>query len=438
MPTTMPALPTQAVPFAVEAASVGAEAVEPTLLGESGAFAGSTGFEAPAAVAEAAAGAEVGALAEVGATTGVGAFAEAVVAMGDVGAVAEAGKITAPARTVPAYDAGTEAAVYRHAVQQGELGSLEDTARLLGLPVSEMFATITRLIELGLLRTDDTAGHRLVPVDPATASAALVSPVERAMYERRELADRLRDRIEAVTRPAGGNGGGSSAVPVGAIDNLDGAAEIRGLFKLVGETCRKEVLIQRPSHEDEDLLDHLLEPCYRTLGLGVEVRMVSPHRSRAGFASLAKARRLIEEGAQIRTVSHLPQAAVVFDQSLAVMLTVPGSGSGSGEAPTARRIRDGEVVRYLVDLFNHLWEGATPFAAAEPGYADVADSLYQSIARLMAEGLTDDVVARRLGMSVRTCRRHIAALLRDLDSVSRFQAGVQAAGRFAISGPAVG
>jgi DNA-binding NarL/FixJ family response regulator len=113
------------------------------------------------------------------------------------------------------------------------------------------------------------------------------------------------------------------------------------------------------------------------------------------------------------------------------MLPLPDSG----EPPTPPRPRDGEVVRYLVDLFNQLWEGAAPYDVAEPGYADVTDSLHQSIARLMAEGLTDDVVARRLGMSVRTCRRHIAALLRDLDSVSRFQAGVQAAGRFAISGP---
>jgi DNA-binding NarL/FixJ family response regulator len=29
-------------------------------------------------------------------------------------------------------------------------------------------------------------------------------------------------------------------------------------------------------------------------------------------------------------------------------------------------------------------------------------------------------------MSLRTCRRHIAALMRDLDAVSRFQAGVRA------------
>jgi DNA-binding NarL/FixJ family response regulator len=45
----------------------------------------------------------------------------------------------------------------------------------------------------------------------------------------------------------------------------------------------------------------------------------------------------------------------------------------------------------------------------------------------MAQGFTDEAVARKLGMSVRTCRRHIAALMGSLDAVSRFQAGVRAA-----------
>ena len=92
-------------------------------------------------------------------------------------------------------------------------------------------------------------------------------------------------------------------------------------------------------------------------------------------------------------------------------------------------MRDGNLVQFLVEMVDQLWEGATPFVLEEDlGYAeDVADDLQRSIARLMAQGLTDEVVARRLGMSVRTCRRHIAALLHNLDSVSRFQAGVQAA-----------
>lgn len=57
----------------------------------------------------------------------------------------------------------------------------------------------------------------------------------------------------------------------------------------------------------------------------------------------------------------------------------------------------------------------------------MAEDLQLAIAGLMAKGFTDEVLARKLGMSVRTCRRHIAALMRDLDAVSRFQAGVRAA-----------
>lgn len=316
--------------------------------------------------------------------------------------------------------------VYRYAVRHGAITSLEAAAAELGLPVAEVFTAVTRLVELHLLRTDDTAGGRLVAIDREMAASLLISPIERAMYQRRELADQLRDRIDTITRPESG-----SAEPVGSIDGLVGAAEIRGLFKLASETCRKELLILRPSHHDEDMLDDLLDPCYTALDRGVTVRVVCPHRSRAGFASRAKAKRLIEDGAQIRTLSHLPQAAVVFDQTLTVMFSLPGPG----EEPTARRIRDRDVVEYLVNLFDQLWENAAPFITTEPGYADTTDDLHQSIARLMAQGLTDDVVARRLGMSVRTCRRHIATLLHNLDSVSRFQAGVHAAGRFTISGP---
>jgi DNA-binding CsgD family transcriptional regulator len=316
-----------------------------------------------------------------------------------------------------------EAAIYRYAAERGEIASLDRVAEDLGVPVSEVFSAVTRLVELHLLRTDGTDGDRLVPMDPEVAATLLITPIERAMYQRRELADRLRDRIDAITRPRV-----DTVDPVGAIDGLTGAAEIRGLFKLAGEVCRDELMVLRPSHSDEELLDDLLDPCFGVLERDVAVRVVCPHRSRAGFGSRSRARRLIEDGARIRTLSEVPQAAVVFDSTLAVVFSLDGPDG----QPTARRVRDHNVVRFLVDLFGQLWEGATPFACDEPGYADAIDDLQQSIARLMAQGLTDEVVARRLGMSVRTCRRHIAALLANLDAVSRFQAGVQAAGRFTM------
>jgi len=319
-----------------------------------------------------------------------------------------------------------ETQVYRYAARRGEISSVLTIAPELGLSVPDMVSAVTRLVELRLLRTD---GERLVPVEPAAAVTSLVSPIERAIYQRRDAADRLREQIEAIAAGAAACAPPGAMEAIGAIDGIDGIAEIRGLFKVTAETCRDELVVLRPSAEDEELLDELLEPCYSVLDREVAVRIICPHRSRAGFASRAIARRLTDRGAQIRTLSQVPQAAVVFDRTLAVLVSMPEPGG----QPTARRVRDQNVIRFLVDLFGHMWETATPFLADEPGYADAGDDLQRSIVRLMAQGFTDEVVARRLGMSVRTCRRHIAALLQNLDSASRFQAGFQAASRLAAS-----
>ncbi len=318
--------------------------------------------------------------------------------------------------------ADREVRIYQYVTRQGEISSIADTAAQLGLSVSEVALSVARLAALHLLQT---SGERLLPITAEAAAASLISPLERDIYQRRDLADQFRERIEAITRT-----GAEAAVPVSAIDAFDDVAAIRGLFKLAAEVCRREVAVLRPGQDDGDLFDELLEPCYSVLDRDVTVRVVCPHRYRAGFATRSAIRRLVDSGAQIRTLSQVPHAAVIFDRTMAVTL----SPSGPDGRLVGRRVRDPNVAQFLVSLFDQLWDAATPFAVTEPCYADAIDDLQQSIARLMAQGLTDEVVARRLGMSVRTCRRHIAVLLQNLGSISRFQAGVQAATRFSLPG----
>ena len=50
-----------------------------------------------------------------------------------------------------------------------------------------------------------------------------------------------------------------------------------------------------------------------------------------------------------------------------------------------------------------------------------------SILTLLANGLKDDVIAKRMGLSVRACRGHVADLMHTFGARSRFQAGVIAA-----------
>lgn len=313
--------------------------------------------------------------------------------------------------------------VYNYATRAGAISaaSLELVALQLNLPVPAVSAAISRLVELHLLRADDERSDRLVPMDAKFAASLLISPLERSISQQRELAEQQRRRIDTAIGPRSADAGSA-----GTIDSFEGEHEISQLLVPAAQACRNEVLILRPDHSDDEVVERLFDGCFSALDRGVKVRLLTPHRSRADFGSRAKARRMIDRGADIRTVSHLPQASVVFDRSLALMFPRPEDGF----QPTARTVHDGNVVRFLIDMFDQMWDGAAPFASEEPGYAeDVADDLQRAIARLMAQGLTDEVVARRLGMSIRTCRRHIAALLRNLNSVSRFQAGVQAAHR---------
>ena len=74
-----------------------------------------------------------------------------------------------------------------------------------------------------------------------------------------------------------------------------------------------------------------------------------------------------------------------------------------------------------------LCERATPLRPAgptEPG--DRLTPTQQSVLELMAQGLQDDAIARRAGISTTTVRRHISAIMHRLGVSSRFAAGAAA------------
>ncbi|HEY7594363.1 MAG TPA: hypothetical protein VH969_14520 [Actinophytocola sp.] len=314
--------------------------------------------------------------------------------------------------------------VYRYAARKGAIDAVETVAEDLELEVSAVTEAVERLLETRLLRAED-AGRLLVPVDPEVAAALLVSPMEREIYQRRELIARIHEWAEVFRRDYTRNG--RPATELSSVERVGGAVEVGGYLKLAGDACREDVLVLRATNDAEGF-DDFLPVCSSLLARGVAVRIICQHRTRADLVARMTLKGLIDSGAQVRTVSHVPRAAVVFDRSVAVLL-----GSADGKT-TASRVRDDDVVQFLLDVFNHLWDAATPLECFESGYADVADDLHQTIAGLMAKGFTDEVLARKLGMSVRTCRRHIAELMRNLDAVSRFQAGVQAARRSLVQG----
>lgn len=316
--------------------------------------------------------------------------------------------------------------VFRYVVDIGEVGCIRVASDTLGLTEDAVRDAVTLLLQSRLLR-QDPAGDRLVPVDPEVAATLLVTPMEREIHQRQEVIAQIRQRASGFREDYAR--ASRSAPEHGAVQQIEGPVDLQGHLRLAADACRTELMVLLCAQPDDGALDDVPHLCAELAERGVAVRIVCQHRSRADLRLRAGIRRLFDAGADVRTVTHVPRAALVFDRSVALLLGECDSEGEDEATVRASRIGSEEVVGFLLGMFGHLWDVATPLECLDSGYAEVVGDLRQTIAGLMAKGFTDEVLARKLGMSVRTCRRHIASLMRELDSVSRFQAGVHAAQR---------
>jgi DNA-binding NarL/FixJ family response regulator len=90
-------------------------------------------------------------------------------------------------------------------------------------------------------------------------------------------------------------------------------------------------------------------------------------------------------------------------------------------------VRQRSIVAALTMWFESLWDRAAPMPELEGGRMS-PDGRQFLLEQLMA-GATDEVIARKLGIGLRTVRRRIAALMSELGVDTRFQAGVEAVRR---------
>ncbi|GAA3151427.1 helix-turn-helix domain-containing protein [Planomonospora alba] len=127
-------------------------------------------------------------------------------------------------------------------------------------------------------------------------------------------------------------------------------------------------------------------------------------------------------GARVRTVPSVPSWFLVAGSEVAG-LPAQWGGTLAESAYRFTLVRACVVVEALRALFEELWARATPLPWARAG-----DGVVQ-VLRLAAQGVSDEAIARQLGVSVRTVRARFADAMAALGTHSRFQAGVEAARR---------
>ncbi len=144
----------------------------------------------------------------------------------------------------------------------------------------------------------------------------------------------------------------------------------------------------------------------------------SEHLDTKGGADLI--RETAQAGEEVRLRDRLPIRMLHVDDSVALV----------GIGPTAMLVRSDPILAMLAEWFDLLWADPSTvrWHEADAGQADTPDEMQSRVLRLMP---TDDdtAIARRLGISVSTVRRHIKALYLLLDVDNRFAAGMVAAKR---------
>ncbi|SDM20870.1 regulatory protein, luxR family [Lentzea albidocapillata subsp. violacea] len=127
----------------------------------------------------------------------------------------------------------------------------------------------------------------------------------------------------------------------------------------------------------------------------------------------------VAAGERARVTPTLPFKLAVIDLHAAVLPVVNGD-----VVDQVLLIRPSALLDVLRSTFELYWEKGIPFS---PGgiYAAAAD-VDPNLLGLLAAGLTDESIARQLGLAPRTVQRRVRQLMDRCGAQTRFQAGVQA------------
>lgn len=169
----------------------------------------------------------------------------------------------------------------------------------------------------------------------------------------------------------------------------------------------------------------------RQLPRGISYQTVYSGTAVADTAVSPTIARAIAMGEEARVHTSLPLRLRLVDESAAIIILM------EDQQTTGILVHPSPLLELLGDLFTTVWAASVPLSSPPDGdlvsessaLAIHDHAAVRELVRLMATGITDDQMARHLGISRRTLSRRIQHLLEVTGSATRFQLGVQAARR---------
>ncbi|MGW7082373.1 LuxR C-terminal-related transcriptional regulator [Streptomyces sp. NPDC054871] len=307
--------------------------------------------------------------------------------------------------------------IYVQACADGEIRVSTVEART-GMPRAEVRKSIDRLVALRLLRGEDSEGPFAV-VPPASARTLLIAPALRELRQREAQVNALsatfetlmrvyeaadKERLQGVGRP---------------FEEIKHPSDVRDVIAALAAECTTEVLTSHPGGaRPPEVLRESLARTQQLLARGVTMRTLYQHSARYDAATAAHVEHLAEAGAQVRTLAEGFAQVIIFDRREALM---PLREHPRG----AMLVRALNFVDFAVDAYDRSWSAASTFPVRPSRrlIAEASEDVKARIIRLLADGEEDRKIAARLGMSLRSCQRHISEIMKRLGARNRLHAG---------------
>ncbi len=308
--------------------------------------------------------------------------------------------------------------VYRSLLEQSAWGVTEICAHL-GLTESGVRDALDRLTELRLV-TASGPGGTVRPVQPRFGLIALLARTEANLIDRQRQIEAARAAVAALASDYQ-----AESATLGSVEIIEGLDAVRYRLQSLAQSAEHECLsfvpggAQKPdTMEASKPLDQL------ALERGVAVRSIYQESFRNDPATLQYVQWLATLGGETRIVPTLPMHLVIVDRGFALVPLDPSDGrrgalalSGSG------------MIAPICALFDQFWRRGVPWGQPPTRGQHGLTTVEHELLWLLAQGMTDEVAARKLGLSLRTVRRIASELMARLNAHSRFEAGVRAVHR---------
>lgn len=308
--------------------------------------------------------------------------------------------------------------VYRSLLEQPSWGVAEICAYL-GLTESDVRDALDRLTSLRLV-TATGPGGTVRPVQPRLGLIALLARTEANLIDRQRQIEVAR---AAVTALASEYQSESSAL--GSVEVIEGLDAVRNRLQSLAQSAKHECLSFVPGGAQKPDTMQASKPLDQlALERGVAVRSIYQESVRNDPSTLQYVQWLATLGGETRTVPTLPMHLVIVDREAALVPLDPSDGRRGALALTGPG-----MIAAICALFDQFWREGVPWGQPPTRGQHGLTALEHELLWLLAQGMTDEVAARRLGLSLRTVRRIASELMTRLNAHSRFEAGVRAVHR---------